>query len=266
VTSSVPTTDESSAPKWLELQEHLGYRFNNPLLLELALTHPSATVERQTGTQVNYQRLEFLGDAVLQLVFSSELYTRFPDANEGVMTKARAQLVNRHTLAAKGRRLSLGEFLILSHGEEQNGGRHRLSALADGFEALLGSIYLDSGYESVKTIILHLFEDSFGQIQHAPDLSNPKGELQEIIQSKSGEPPRYLLESASGPDHDRIFECTVRHLGVELGRGRGKSKKEAETQAALDALQRLKPSPPATPEQHTTEFPATPPPDSAPVT
>ncbi|HSA00567.1 MAG TPA: ribonuclease III [Candidatus Paceibacterota bacterium] len=244
VMSGDPKTGESPASKWLELQDLLNYRFNNPLLLELALTHPSATMERETGAQTNYQRLEFLGDAVLQLVFSSELYTRFADANEGVLTKARAQLVNSHTLAAKGRRLSLGSFLILSHGEELNGGRQRLSALADGFEALLGAIFLDSGYESVKAIILHLFEDSLCQIQHVPVLSNPKGELQELIQSKSGESPRYHLESTSGPDHDPVFESTVRHQGVELGRGRGKSKKEAEIHAALDALKKLQPQAP----------------------
>ena len=186
------------------------------------------------------QRLEFLGDAVLQLVLTSELYEKFPVMGEGPLTKARAQMVNRRALAKQGRRLGLGEHLILSRGEEASGGRERPSALADAFEALLGAIFLDGGFKAARDFVLRQFREEFGELEVIPNLENPKGELQELLQANSTEAPQYQLESVSGPDHDRLFESAVYHQGVELGRGRGKSKKEAESQAALVALGNLR--------------------------
>lgn len=223
------------------LQERLGYTFRDGGLLRLALTHPSVAHESPGNTPHN-QRLEFLGDSVLGLVLTRELYEKFPNFGEGPLTKARAQMVNRRTLAGEARRLGIGEYLLVSRGEEASGGRDRQSALADAFEALLGAIFLDGGYETARDFILRCFRDAFGELTEIPNLENPKGELQELLQAKSPEAPLYEMTFASGPDHDRLFECAVFHQGVELGRGRGKSKKEAEGQAALAALLRLRSS------------------------
>ena len=226
-------------PNLAALQDRLGYRFRDESLLRLSLTHPSLAHEVPGGTPHN-QRLEFLGDAVLGLVLTCELYEKFPELGEGPLTKARAQLVNRRTLAAEARRVGLGVNLILSRGEEASGGRERQSALADAYEALLGAIFIDGGYDAAREFILRSFHDAFGAMKELPNLDNPKGELQELLQSKSPTAPQYELTYASGPDHDRVFECAVFHAGVELGRGRGKSKKEAESQAALEALRKLR--------------------------
>lgn len=222
-----------------ELQKRLGYSFQDPALLRLALTHPSVAHEQSAPVQTN-QRLEFLGDAVLQLALTRELYERYAGFGEGPLTKARAQLVNRRSLAEQARHLGLGAYLILSKGEENSGGRERLSALADTFEALLGAIFLDGGFEAARAFILAQFATSFGELSAIPTLDNPKGELQEFLQAVSSEAPRYHVVSASGPDHDRLFECTVHHGGLELARGQGKSKKAAESEAALSALTRLR--------------------------
>src|SRR5262249_51095180 len=138
------------------------------------------------------------------------------------------------------RRLGLGKHLILSRGEELHGGRDRPSALADSFEALLGAIFLDGGFEAAREFILRQFQTAFGTLSVIPLLENPKGELQELLQSCSSEAPRYHVVSATGPDHDRVFECTVHHAGLELARGQGKSKKAAESEAALAALAKLR--------------------------
>lgn len=222
-----------------ELQSRIGYTFRDPSLLRLALTHPSVAHEQGVPVQTN-QRLEFLGDAVLQLVLTTELYQKFPAFGEGPLTKARAKLVNRRTLAERARQVGLGESLILSHGEETHGGRERPSALADTYEALLGAIFLDGGFDVAGEFILREFLRAFGELAVIPILENPKGELQEMLQSVSSEAPRYHVVSVTGPDHDRVFECTVHHAGAELARGRGKSKKTAESEAALAALAMLR--------------------------
>ena len=221
--------------EYADLQTRLDYIFRDPSLLKLALTHPSVAHEQGTPLQTN-QRLGFLGDAVLQLVLTRELYEKFPGFGEGPLTKARAKLVNRRSLADRARHLDIGRHLILSRGEELSGGRERGSALADAFEALLGAVFLDSGFEAARDFILRQFLGAFGELSVIPTLENPKGELQELLQSFSSEAPRYHVASATGPDHDRVFECTVHHAGVELARGRGKSKKAAESEAALAAL------------------------------
>jgi ribonuclease-3 len=227
------------ATEYADLQEQLGYSFANPALLRLALTHPSVAHERGLPVQTN-QRLEFLGDAVLQLALTQELYERFIKFGEGPLTKARAKLVNRRSLAERARQIGLGQHLIISRGEEISGGRDRLSALADTFEALLGAIFLDSDFATAREFILRQFGPAFGELSVIPILENPKGELQELLQAVSSEAPRYQAASVSGPDHDRLFECTVHHAGIELARGSGKSKKAAESEAALAALNELR--------------------------
>jgi ribonuclease-3 len=226
-------------PDLSALQIRLGYTFRDESLLRLALTHPSVAHESGASVQTN-QRLEFLGDAVLQLVLTRALYEKFPAFGEGPLTKARAKLVNRRTLADYGRKLDLGAHLIVSRGEEMHGGRDRPSALADAFEALLGAMFLDGGFDAASVFILREFSAAFGELSGIPILENPKGELQELLQAVSPEAPRYRVVSVAGPDHDRVFECTVQHGGVDLARGRGKSKKAAESDAALAALRFLR--------------------------
>lgn len=222
-----------------ELQQKLGYNFRNAELLKLALTHPSVAHEQGLNLETN-QRLEFLGDAVLQLVLTRELYEKYPQFDEGPLTKARARMVNRRALAEHGRAIDLGRNLIVSRGEELHGGRERPSALADAYEAVLGAIFLDGGFEAAREVILRQFQNTFGAVNVIPVVDNPKGELQEFLQETSLESPVYHVVSATGPDHDRVFECTVHHGGVELARGRGRSKKAAESEAAREALQRLR--------------------------
>src|ERR1035438_8961553 len=182
-------------------QDRLGCQFRDENMLRLALTHPSVAHEANTATAHN-QRLEFLGDAVLQLVLTRELYDKFPAFDEGPLTKARAKLVNRRTLGEHARVLGLGAQLILSRGEEMHGGRERASALADTFEALLGAIFLDGGYEAAREFILREFGPAFGRLDTLPIIENPKGELQELLQARSPEEPDYHVISTTGPDHD----------------------------------------------------------------
>jgi len=220
-------------------QARLGHPFRNAELLTLALTHPSVAHEANANIQTN-QRLEFLGDAVLQLILTRALYDKFARHGEGPLTKARATLVNRRMLAVHGRNLGLEQHLIVSHGEEQSGGRQRPSALADAFEAIVGAIYMDGGLEAAQKFVLTEFASFLISLETLPLSDNPKGDLQELLQASSTEAPQYQLVTASGPDHDRSFECSVHHGGAELARGTGKSKKDAESNAALVAYQKLK--------------------------
>ncbi len=222
-----------------ELQNRLGYIFRDEAFLRLALTHPSIAREAKTVTAHN-QRLEFLGDSVLSLVLARELYDKFPDADEGSLTKSRAKLVNARVLAAQGRRLDLGMHLVLSRGEENTGGRLRASALADAFEALLGAIFQDGGFHAAREFILREFATEISELQLSAGIENPKGDLQELLQARSPVAPVYQLISTAGPDHDRTFISAVLHEGTELARGSGKSKQSAETTAALTALKCLR--------------------------
>jgi ribonuclease III len=221
------------------LQTEIQYQFRDPGLLRLALTHPSVAHEQGRAAQHN-QRLEFLGDAVLGLALTRELYEKFPNVSEGPLTKARAQMINRRSLAEQARQISLRDHLILGRGEEANLGRFRASALADAFEALIGAVFLDGGFDEARGFVLRSFKRAFGELTSIPTLDNPKGELQELLQGQSPEPPQYALVCISGPDHDREFECVVTHGGVELGRGRGKSKKSAQSEAAVAGLKKLR--------------------------
>lgn len=227
-------------PSGPNLPDSFGYHFRDGRLLRLALTHPSVVHEIGTATAHN-QRLEFLGDAVLELVLTQKLYEDFPAFDEGTLTKARAKLVNRHSLAARARTLGLGEHLILSRGEEISGGRDRGSALADAYEALLGAVFLDGGFEGAREFIIREFADAFDGLAAHPVIENPKGELQELLQTRSAKAPEYQTVQISGSDHDPLFECGVCHEGVQLALGRGKSKKAAESAAALVALKALRP-------------------------
>jgi ribonuclease-3 len=220
------------------LQTRLGYQFRDEQLLKLALTHPSIAHEQDMPTPHN-QRLEFLGDSVLGLVLTRDLYEKFPEADEGLLTKSRAKLVNSSALYGHACALNLGEYLILSRGEELTGGRERPSTLSDAYEALLGAIFLDAGFEATREIILREFSDDFSTLGEPAGIDNPKGELQELLQVRSNKSPQYQIISVTGPDHDRHFECAVFHADSELARGSGRSKKAAESNAAMNALKHL---------------------------
>jgi ribonuclease-3 len=225
------------------LQKALGHEFQDPSLLRLAMTHPSR-VHTRRGSKNHNQRLEFLGDSVLGLTLTHELYRRFPDVDEGALTKVRAQLINSRILAELARKIDLGTHLSMSPSEERSGGRTKQSALADAYEAVLGAMYLDAGLEAPRRFLLAQFGEILDGLTLGSDEGNPKGELQEMLQATSAEPPSYALIRFVGPDHDRVFECSVSHKGVELARGQGRSKKLAESaaaRAALDALRAAKP-------------------------
>jgi ribonuclease-3 len=225
-----------------QFQSRLGCRFHDESLLRLALSHPS--LAHESGEPVAHnQRLEFLGDAVLQLVLTEKLFAEFPAFDEGQLSKSRAKLVNGEMLADLARALDLGTHLILSRGEDANGGRERGSILADAFEALLGAIFLDAGMEAARGFVLREFAPAIEELESLPGIENPKGELQEILQAGSASAPEYITVSMSGPDHDRLFECAVHHGGTELARGSGKSKKAAESDAAWTALKKLRAAP-----------------------
>jgi ribonuclease-3 len=218
------------------LEERIGYKFRNPLLLAEALTHPSLGHETQRRHFDN-QRLEFLGDAVLQLVMTEQLFRQFSGEAEGQLTKLRSRLVSRDALKRHAVALELGTFLMLGRGEESSGGRQRSSTLADAFEALVGAIYLDSDLETVRGFILREAADDLEQVARQPVDVNPKGQLQEILQAISPNSPIYEVVSQSGPEHAKHFVVRAVWEGISLGEGSGRSKKEAETAAAAEAMQ-----------------------------
>ena len=219
------------------LEERIGYKFRNPLLLAEALTHPSLGHETQQRHFDN-QRLEFLGDAILQLVITEYLFQHFGEAPEGQLTKLRSRLVSRETLKAHAAALDLGRFLLMGRGEEASGGRTRTSTLADAFEAVIGAIYLDGDLETARKFVLAQARANLEQLAAEPVDINPKGYLQELLQSISPRSPVYELVSQSGPEHDKMFVVQAVWEGMVLGQGSGRSKKQAETAAAAEAMER----------------------------
>ena len=218
------------------LEERIGYKFRNPLLLAEALTHPSLGHETQQRHFDN-QRLEFLGDAILQLVITEYLFGHFGDQPEGQLTKLRSRLVSRDALKAHASALDLGQFLLMGRGEEASGGRARVSTLADAFEALIGAIYLDGGLEKTRKFILTQAQQNLAELAEEPVDINPKGYLQELLQSISPRSPVYEVLSQTGPEHDKRFVVQAVWEGIVLGKGRGRSKKQAETSAAEEAME-----------------------------
>ena len=218
------------------LEERIGYKFRNSLLLAEALTHSSISLERKDYPFDN-QRLEFLGDAVLQLVITEELFGRFPDFTEGQLTKLRTRLVSRHALREHAAVLRLGDHLMMGRGEEAGGGRDRASTLGDSFEALVGGIYLDGGFRAAQLFILRVAAKDLEAIARDPEEINPKGKLQELLQALAPSSPIYEIIHESGPEHLKDFLCRVSWEGIVLGEGTGHSKKEAEVNAAIIALE-----------------------------
>lgn len=218
-----------------ELQNKLGYKFNNIDLLKEAVTHSSYANEHRKSAKCN-ERLEFLGDAVLSIVVSDYIFENCPQLPEGELTKLRASLVCEKSLHKFALQIELGKHLLLSHGEQRNGGAQRASILSDAFEAVIAAMYLDGGIEPVKK---HILRFVVPEIEHRKNISfrDYKTALQEIIQKNPGEKLEYIVVSATGPDHDKHFKVEVHLNSNVIGVGGGKSKKEAEQQAAHRALE-----------------------------
>lgn len=215
------------------LEEVVGYRFKDSGLLKQALSHKSFASE--SGSGVYNERLEFLGDSVLASVVAHAVYAGYPEEPEGNLSKKKSMLVSRPSLAAWGEELSIGTYLHLGVGEESTGGRTRQSLLANAVEALIGAIYLDGGYEAAAKFIRAWYAERHGSLLE----TDHKSKLQELLQKRHKSPPVYEMTSSTGPDHDKVFQILVRLGERELGRGAGKSKKEAEQAAASDALKKM---------------------------
>ncbi|HEY0513375.1 MAG TPA: ribonuclease III [Thermoanaerobaculia bacterium] len=218
------------------LEKRLGYRFKRPDLLELSLTHRSWANEQ--GIPEHYERLEFLGDAVLGLVTGEWLYAGHPELPEGELSKHKAQLVSRDTLAKHALELDLGASLRIGVGEERSGGRTKASLLADSMEAVFGAVYLDGGLEAARRAILEMVESAYHE-RSRQAVTDAKTQLQEVAQALGWDLPEYRLTESLGPDHDKTFVVECWLAGALGGRGEGPSKKVAEQRAAADALAKL---------------------------
>lgn len=216
-----------------QFQQNIGYEYRNRNLMLEALTHPSSGKD---GKSIKHnQRLEFLGDSVLSIIVSQHLFEHYTDLLEGQLTKLRASLVCEKSLHEFAKQISLGQFLILGNGEELTGGRARPSILADAFEAVLGSIYLDGGLEPARQFVLRFIPKNM-MLKDMSKSSDYKTTLQEIIQKNPEEKVEYVTVEEKGPDHDKIFTVEVHLNSNVIGVGEGKSKKQAEQCAAKEAL------------------------------
>ncbi|MGM9671391.1 MAG: ribonuclease III [Oscillospiraceae bacterium] len=220
------------------LEARIGYTFHDRRLLQNALMHSSYANENRARGCTSNERLEFLGDSVLGMVTAARLYRLYPDMPEGKLSRLRAELVCEQSLYAVALELGLGGYIRLGHGEARNGGRERPSILADAVEAIIAAIYLDGGLESAQRFILdHILTGlAEGQMHHVADY---KTDLQERVQRKPGQALEYTLLSESGPDHNKSFTMNVLLNGSEIGRGTGRTKKEAEQAAAKCAMARM---------------------------
>ncbi len=224
------------------LQSSLGYRFQARALLEEALTHSSHVNEQKSASAQHNERLEFLGDAVLSLVMSEYLASALPQSSEGALSKLKAQLVSEATLALVARRLELGEHLKLGRGEDRSKGREKDSLLADALEAVLAAVHLDGGFEASRMVTRRIFADELTHIaaqQDQPGAGDYKTQFQEWCQKRHDTLPRYVTVRETGPDHQKLFEVELSIQGEVVGIGSGRSKKEAEQQAAKQALRQV---------------------------
>ncbi len=212
-----------------------GYQFRQQDLLEQALTH------RSYSRSSNNERLEFLGDSILNLIISNHIYLRFTDADEGDLSRLRASLVKKETLAQVAKGIGLGDHIHLGGGELKSGGYRRASILSDALEALIGAVYLDSDYEQAETTVLRLFEAQLQGVDEGANLRDPKTQLQEYLQAHKKQLPHYQVEQTTGKSHDQVFtvSCKITDLDMQT-EGKGSSRKKAEQQAAQKILNQLK--------------------------
>lgn len=220
------------------LQKTIGCAFSDQQLLALALTHRSYANEHRLSR--NNERLEFLGDAVLNLIISEHLVRISPGSTEGDLSRIRASVVSEPALASIARGIGLGGYLLLGRGEDQSGGRDKDSVLSDSMEALLAAVYLDAGKEQAEQFVLRFFSSLVGAALETQSASDHKTELQELCQERLKVLPEYRIVSESGPDHQKQFTVEISVKGAAYGRGSGRSKKEAEQRAAREALEQLR--------------------------
>ncbi len=220
-----------------ELEERIGYSFHDKKLLKQAITHSSFANEQKINKNGNYERLEFLGDAVLELISSDFLFHHFPAKTEGELTKLRASMVCEPSLAFCAKDLELGDFLLLGRGEESTGGRRRESIISDAMEAVIGAIFLDGGLECAKDFIYRFV---LSDLENKQLFYDSKTNLQELIQREMKKEFHYELVGEHGPEHDKSFVVEVLMEGNCIGRGSGRTKKAAEQQAAYEALLMLR--------------------------
>lgn len=223
--------------KLRELEKKIHYRFHRPGLLLTALKHRSYLDISGEKRADSNERLEFLGDAVLDLVVAEHFFRTISAQNEGVLTGIKSTIVSGPVLAGQARKIELGKYLLLSENEERAGGRNRRSILEDSFEALIGAIYLDGGLKAARVFIFSFLIDDSKKILAKKSLRNYKSALQELVQGRGDDPPVYHVIEESGPDHDKRFIIEVRLNGEIIGIGRGRSKKEAEQHAAAEGLE-----------------------------
>ncbi len=223
------------------LQSSLAYRFQNARLLEEALTHKSYVNEQKAVTLPHNERMEFLGDAVLSLLVSEHLTSLLPNSTEGALSKLKARLISEKVLAQVARRLALGHSLKLGRGEERSKGRDKDSLLADALEAVIAAVYIDGGLDQVRCVVTNLFASEYSHVatQHyRPGADDYKTQFQEWCQKRFESLPQYAVVGESGPDHDKRFVVELTVQGTVVGRGSGRTKKEAEQVAAKEALSR----------------------------
>jgi ribonuclease-3 len=230
--------NEQMTKRRKSLEKSLGYKFRNKRLLGAALVHRSYRFETNDVGDDN-QRLEFLGDAALGLLAAAYTYKEYPDSDEGVLTTARSRIASGQALAGIAQEIELGDALKVGRGEEKSGGRNRTSNLADALEAILGAAYLDGGARAVDKIFRKLFLPRLQESDYDPWHENPKGRLQELAQRKWKTSPRYKSVSMHGPSHAREFCVEVYIDNKSLGSGKGRSKREAESNAAEEAVRKL---------------------------
>ena len=226
-------------PDLKEFQKIMGIDFHNPALLEQALVHSSHTNENPGNSIGNNEKLEFLGDAVLGFVIAEVLYQEYPDANEGEMTRRRAALVSRDALTRVAKGISLGDYLYLGKGEASSGGRQKKANLAGALEAVIAAVYLDRGIQVTRDFLIRLLDEEMACLVSKDTVIDYKSKLQETVQSRYQTAPGYRMVAEKGPDHDKTFTVEVLVRDSVLGQGTGKSKKEAETEAARIALEKL---------------------------
>jgi ribonuclease-3 len=231
--------NEQEARILSEFSRHFGLTFHHPDLLKLALTHRSYLSVSGQGPRESNERLEFLGDSVLGLVTSEFLYREHPTEHEGQLTKTKSLLVSKAILSRRALAMGLGRFVLMSHSEVESGGRQRLSILADAFEAVLGAVYLDQGFEAAREFIAHWLLRDSRAIAADKRHTNFKSHLQEYVQSTFRTHPVYRIRSEMGPDHSKLFHVEVMVGRRVLGSGKGRNKKEAEQSAARNALEQV---------------------------
>lgn len=236
--ATIETLAQDNRAKLADLQSHIGYQFNDVSLIQLALVHSSYAFEQMNNGSHN-ETQEFLGDAVLDLTVGYILFSRFPDMREGNLTRIRAALVNESGLADMARMISLGDYLLLGHGEDSSNGREKPSILSCAYEALVGGIFLDGGYEAALSFVRTWFEPLIDERRKTLMLADAKSTLQERLQEKYNAGPEYVLDDEEGPAHARKFTVSVHFKGKELGQGTATSKKEAEQRAAREALEQF---------------------------